>query len=111
MSGEGFIWTSESGRINLNDYAVGLGINTNGVTMGLPLAISQDGKKIAGMGIDSSNQMVAFYLDLTSYLSTKEILKDKNTISIYPNPVADILYFKGTEKIEKAEIYNMAGQK
>ncbi|WP_228448323.1 secretion protein [Chryseobacterium sp. CH25] len=56
MSGEGFIWTEASGRINLNDYAASLGINTNGVTMGLPLAISQDGKKIAGMGMNASNQ-------------------------------------------------------
>lgn len=111
MSGEGFIWTSETGRVNLNDYAVGLGIATNGVTMGLPLAISQDGKKIAGVGMNASNQMVAFYLDLTSYLSTKETVKDKSNIGIYPNPVADILYFKGAGKIEKAEIYNMLGQK
>ena len=31
MSGEGFIWTSATGRINLNDYAASLGIATNGV--------------------------------------------------------------------------------
>ena len=111
MSGEGFIWTSETGRVNLNNYAVGLGIATNGVTMGLPLAISQDGMKIAGLGFNGSNQIVAFYLDLTTYLSTKETVKDKNSIAIYPNPVADILYFKGTGKMEKAEIYNMVGQK
>lgn len=112
MSGEGFIWTEESGRINLNDYAVSLGINTNGVIMGLPLAISQDGTKIAGTGVNASNQMVAFYLDLTGYLSVRDIEKgeNKNTISIYPSPVTDILYFNGTGKIEKAEIYNMAGQ-
>jgi hypothetical protein len=38
-------------------------------------------------------------------------VKDKNNIGIYPNPVADILYLKGAGKIEKAEIYNMVGQK
>ena len=32
-------------------------------------------------------------------------------MGVYPNPVTDILYFKGTGKIEKAEIYNMVGQK
>ena len=32
-------------------------------------------------------------------------------IGIYPNPVTDILYFNGVEKIDKAEIYNMVGQK
>lgn len=111
MSGEGFIWTSATGRINLNDYAVSLGIATNGVTMGLPLAISQDGKKIAGSGTNASGQMIAFYLDTSQFLSVNDAVKEKNSIGIYPNPVTDILYFKGTEKIEKAEIYNMVGQK
>lgn len=111
MSGEGFIWTSASGRINLNDYAVSLGIATNGVTMGLPLAISQDGKKIAGTGTNASGQMIAFYLDISQFLSVNDAVKEKNSIGIYPNPVTDILYFKGKGKIEKAEIYNMVGQK
>lgn len=111
MSGEGFIWTSAAGRINLNDYAASLGIATNGVTMGLPLAISQDGKKIAGSGTNASGQMIAFYLDTSEFLSVSDAVKEKNNTSIYPNPVADILYFKGKGKIEKAEIYNMVGQK
>ncbi|MGI9583907.1 T9SS type A sorting domain-containing protein [Chryseobacterium sp. RRHN12] len=111
MSGEGFIWTSATGRVNLNDYAVSLGIATNGVTMGLPLAISQDGKKIAGMGVNASNQMVAFYLDASEYLSVNDVVKEKNSMGIYPNPVTDILYFKGTGKIDKAEIYNLVGQR
>lgn len=111
MSGEGFIWTETAGRVNLNDYAASLGINTNGVIMGLPLAISLDGRKIAGMGVDASNQMVAFYLDLTAYLAVSDVEKSKTTTGIYPNPVTDLLYFKGTGKIEKAEVYNMVGQK
>ncbi len=110
MSGEGFIWTLTGGRINLNDYATGLGINTQGVTMSLPLAISKDGKKIAGVGTNSSGQVVAFYLDITSYLSTEDSIKAKDKISIYPNPVKDIIYIKGADKIEKAAIYNMVGQ-
>lgn len=108
--GEGFIWTAAGGRLNLNDYAVSLGINTQGVTMALPLAISQDGKKIAGIGVNASGA-VAFYLDLTQYLSANEPVKPNYNISIYPNPVKDILYIKGNAYIEKAEIYNMAGQK
>ncbi|MBT2416252.1 T9SS type A sorting domain-containing protein, partial [Streptomyces sp. ISL-12] len=111
MSGEGFIWTAGGGRINLNDYATSLGIATQGVIMSLPLAISKDGKKIAGIGTNSSNQIVAFYLDLSEFLSTHEVTKQVSGLSIYPNPVKDIIYFKGVEKIEKAEIYNMVGQK
>lgn len=111
MAGEGFIWTPTGGRVKLNDYVASLGIATNGITLGLPQAISRDGKKIAGMGVDANFQFVAFYLDLTSYLSVNDAVKDKNSIVIYPNPVADVLYFKGTDRIEKAEIYNMVGQK
>ncbi|TZF99651.1 T9SS type A sorting domain-containing protein (plasmid) [Chryseobacterium panacisoli] len=111
MSGEGFIWTASGGRINLNDYAVSLGIATNGVTMGLPLAISQDGKKIAGSGTNASGQIVAFYLDTSEFLSVSDTVKENNSVGIYPNPVTDVLNFKGTGKIEKAEIYNMVGQK
>ncbi|KFF13478.1 secretion protein [Chryseobacterium soli] len=111
MSGEGFIWTSAAGRINLNDYAAGLGINTQGVTMSLPLAISGDGKKIAGVGTNASGQIVAFYLDLSEFLSTRENEKQDNNVSIYPNPATDIIYIKGIKGIEKSEIYNMVGQK
>ncbi|WP_347216480.1 T9SS type A sorting domain-containing protein [Chryseobacterium sp.] len=111
MSGEGFIWTETDGRVNLNDYATSLGIDTNGVIMGLPLAISKDGKKIAGMGMNAANQMVAFYLDLTGYLSVSDRVRDSNTTVIYPNPVVDILYYKGSGNNEKAEVYNMVGQK
>lgn len=111
MAGEGFIWTSATGRVNLNTYAASLGIPTNGVTMSLPLAISKDGKKIAGTGVDSSNQVVAFYLDLTQYLATNDIIKNENKLLIYPNPVKDVIYIKGKNKIDKVEVYNMVGQK
>jgi len=112
MTGEGFIWTQAGGRVNLNDYATSVGVNTQGVTMSLPLAISQDGKKIAGIGMNSSSQIVAFYLQLPNeVLATNEIVKNKTNVSIYPNPVKNILYIKGAGKIEKAEVYNMVGQK
>lgn len=111
MDGEGFIWTRDGGRVNLNEYVESLGISTNGITLGLPTAISQDGTKIAGTGLDTSYNIVTFYLDLSQYLSVKDPVKNQNDKGIYPNPVNDILYFKGTGKIEKAEIYNMVGQK
>jgi len=111
MTGEGFFWTAAGGRVNLNDYATGLGVNTQGVTMSLPLAISQDGKKIAGVGMNSSNQIVAFYLDLTEYLSTNDMIKTKDNVSIYPNPVKDIIYIKGAGKIDRADVYNKVGQR
>ncbi|UOU96801.1 T9SS type A sorting domain-containing protein [Chryseobacterium daecheongense] len=110
-TGEGFIWTPTGGRVNLNTYATNLGINLQGVNLSLPLAISPDGRKIAGIGLDASNNVLTFYLDVTAYLSTNESSSPNNGVSIYPNPVKDVLYIKGTGKIEKAEVYNMVGQK
>ncbi|WP_294328870.1 T9SS type A sorting domain-containing protein [uncultured Chryseobacterium sp.] len=43
-------------------------------------------------------------------LSTSEIKNDKNTISIYPNPVKDILYITSINKVAKVEIYDTAGR-
>lgn len=110
-TGEGFIWTPTGGRVNLNDYVTGLGISTQGIKLSLPVAISQDGKKIAGIGLTASNSAVAFYLDLTSYLSANENNIAQSNISIYPNPVKNSINLKGAGKIEKAQIYNMVGQK
>ncbi|MDM1552945.1 MULTISPECIES: T9SS type A sorting domain-containing protein [Chryseobacterium] len=43
-------------------------------------------------------------------LSTSEVKNDKNTISIYPNPVKDILYITSINKVAKVEIYDTAGR-
>jgi uncharacterized membrane protein len=48
--GEGFIWTEETGMVNLTSYVASLGIDTQGFILSLPLAISADGTAIAGMG-------------------------------------------------------------
>lgn len=43
-------------------------------------------------------------------LGTSEINKDQSEISIYPNPVKDILFIKSKEKIVKVEIFDSAGR-
>src|SRR5690606_19285251 len=62
--GEGFIWTEETGRVNLNDYVESLGLDRQGLSLNLPLGISADGKKIVGTGLDSSDQIVNFLVIL-----------------------------------------------
>lgn len=109
FAGEGFIWTAESGNVDLNTYVTSLGIDTQGIKFGLPLAISQDGKKIVGTGeFTGTFQPVAYMIDLTSALSTQNVAKE--TISIAPNPVKEFFTISG-KNIEKAVIYNMTGQK
>lgn len=43
-------------------------------------------------------------------LATSEVKNDKNTISIYPNPVKDILSLKSPDEVTKVEIYDVAGR-
>ncbi|MCS3529725.1 T9SS type A sorting domain-containing protein [Chryseobacterium sp. JUb7] len=43
-------------------------------------------------------------------LATAEISKENNTVSIYPNPVQDILFIKSKDQVIKAEIYDTAGR-
>ncbi len=43
-------------------------------------------------------------------LSTSEIKNNQNIITIYPNPVNDILYIKSKAEILKAEIFDAAGR-
>ncbi|MFA5619647.1 MAG: GEVED domain-containing protein, partial [Weeksellaceae bacterium] len=62
--GEAFIWTEETGRISLNDYVDGLGIDRNGLSFSFPASMSADGKYIAGTALNTNNQIVAFLLQL-----------------------------------------------
>ena len=51
----GFIWTEDTGMIDLNAYAASLGIDTQGLVLDLPLGISADGTTIVGRAIDFTN--------------------------------------------------------
>ncbi|MFV0305946.1 MAG: T9SS type A sorting domain-containing protein [Moheibacter sp.] len=65
--GEGFIWTKEAGRINLNEYVESLGLDDLGITFSLPSGISSDGKYITGTGfIEAENKIVAFLIKTPS---------------------------------------------
>ena len=48
--GQGFIYTDDLGLVNLNTYAADQGIDTQGVTLALPLGISADGLTVVGVG-------------------------------------------------------------
>ncbi len=110
FTGEGFIWTPTGGRQNLNDYITSLGMNTQGITFGLPLAISSDGKKIVGTGTKSGNVVVAFMIDITAATLATSNNTNSQIVSIAPNPVKE--FFKISEKnIDKAVIYDVTGQK
>lgn len=70
--GEGFIWTAETGRIALNDYVEGLGMDRQGISLNLPLGISSDGKMIVGAGINANNEIVSFLVKLPTEQEAEE---------------------------------------
>jgi uncharacterized membrane protein len=61
--GEGFLWTPSGGMVNLTDYVHSLGIDTGGVSLVDPLAISADGSTIVGVGLSGFN-LVGFVVKL-----------------------------------------------
>lgn len=50
-----------------------------------------------------------YMLDVKESLATSDI--NKANVSIYPNPVKNVLNFNGAKNISKVEVYNVAGQK
>lgn len=50
-----------------------------------------------------------YMLDVKQSLATSDI--NKAGVSIYPNPVKNVLNFNGAKDISKVEVYNVAGQK
>lgn len=109
--GEGFIWTAENGRQNLNEYVQNLGIDTQGYVLALPLAISPDGTKIVGISRGEDGGQYGFYVDLTDYLGTNNQTVSPVKTKIYPNPVKDILNIEGVNGKVSVEILNILGQK
>ena len=109
--GEGFVWSKENGRVNFDDYAENLGIDLQGYTIALPMAISPDGTKIVGVARSSTQGVFGFYLDLSDKLNVQDQVS-KNSVKIYPNPVSDVLNISTSAKtINKLEIVNILGQK
>lgn len=71
---------------------------------------------IASSSIDGFNPVPGstLYLDdiklIETNTSTKEIRTVRQSVSLYPNPAAEILYISGTERIKDISVYNVQGQ-
>ncbi|MES2555793.1 MAG: T9SS type A sorting domain-containing protein [Bacteroidota bacterium] len=85
-----FIWTAAGGMQNLNDYVNNtLGLTTGTFQMYSASCMSPSGQYIAGYGVNNAT------FDFFSYrVSLSPLSVDENTqsaISVYPNPVSDLL--------------------
>lgn len=84
-------WQKSLGTTN-NDYGYGIDITNDG---GYIASGMKNGK--------------AWLVKLGGSLGTDEI--SKNKVSLYPNPVKDVLHISSEKEIESVNIFNMAGQK
>lgn len=109
-TGEGFLWTPENGRVNLNEYVEGLGLVTNDVIFSLPLAMSSNGKYITGIG-RKDGELVGFMIDLSTKLGVTEHESKLEKIVISPNPVQDILTISTVDNIKSITVFSVVGQK
>lgn len=111
LMAEGFIWTKEGGKVNLNDYVASLGFDDLGIVFAVPTGISPDGKYLGGIGANfAEGDAKGFLIKLPAEdLATNDTALSAK-MSIYPNPVVDIVTIKTADKIESAEVYSAAGQ-
>ncbi|WP_413533212.1 T9SS type A sorting domain-containing protein [Empedobacter brevis] len=111
LSGEGFIWIKEKGRINLNDFVKNtLKYNDLGIKFSLPLAISENGKHIVGEGLSKDLKPVVFLITLPDeYLKIPENKIDQLNLKVYPNPTSDFININ-TEKEINSILYSTSGE-
>ncbi|MEZ4650930.1 MAG: FlgD immunoglobulin-like domain containing protein [Candidatus Eisenbacteria bacterium] len=88
--GQGFIYTDDLGLVNLNTYAADQGIDTQGVTLALPLGISADGSTVVGIGRTAA-ATVGFVLTLPVPASDVDTAAQSVSSgwTLSPNPFRD----------------------
>ncbi|QOW10502.1 T9SS type A sorting domain-containing protein [Kaistella flava (ex Peng et al. 2021)] len=111
LLGEGFIWTKEGGKVNLNDYVTAADFDDLDIVFSVPTGISPDGKYVGGIGANFiEGDAKGFLIKLPeTALASGEIVKSAK-MSVYPNPVKDILTITTLDKVESATVYSATGQ-
>lgn len=59
----------------------------------------------------NASELIAEFFESSPPLSTSENRLDPNSISVYPNPVAEMLSIETTHSLERVELFNITGQK
>lgn len=87
----------------------GISVDTFDGLLGTAISVSPNGKYIAGWvnGMPMSANGWMLYLD-DLILGTENVVK--NEVSVYPNPVENILHINGSDKVDSIKVYNVLGQ-
>ncbi|WP_309641505.1 T9SS type A sorting domain-containing protein [Flavobacterium sp.] len=107
-----FIWTAATGIQNLTDFLTTIGISTGDNQIWIPNNMSLNGKYITGWGFNPTTSefgdLFTFRIELPDTLAAASFTKEN--VTVYPNPVHNILNINTTSKINNIEVYNMNGQ-
>lgn len=99
-------WTNPHGSFNFPDTAV---VPVAGLT---PTQYSIGSNVLSNNALKNTaaiDNLILTYTNTT--LATNEAASTNNQISIYPNPVADLLNIKSNLKVEHIDIYDTSGRK
>lgn len=95
------------------DYIVSTWQNVNlsslNVVDSIVISLTSSDTGTFGMNTPAFYAMDNFSFDASIIESVYENRMDKNVWSIHPNPAHSVIYFKGSERIEKVSVFNAAG--
>lgn len=87
----------------------GIAINTPDGLLGTAISVSPNGKYIVGWLNGPPMFAEGWILNVDDLLlGTEKVVK--NEVSVYPNPVENILHIRATEKVNAIKIVNVLGQ-
>lgn len=100
---------------------IGSAIVTNGVTHVLstvPFSVPTTGTYYmifsnttpAATGATNTTALIFDTFAINSTLGVNDFVKNDANITIYPNPVSDVLHIKSKDKIKNAKIFDMSGK-
>lgn len=109
-----FIWTSDMGAMDLNSFITDyLGYTMDFGPIWSASAISDNGKYIAGWGLDPNigpwGELFTFRLELPEGWVRNIEINPTADIKIYPNPTADLLVVEAQSQIDKLQLYDAGG--
>ncbi|PKP25155.1 MAG: hypothetical protein CVU03_09085 [Bacteroidetes bacterium HGW-Bacteroidetes-2] len=111
-----FIWTPETGTLDMNLFVTEeLEFDMGGFQIFVPNALSENGHYITGFSFSPNpepwGEFHTFRLQITDFILNTGINLIKSSVTLYPNPVNNILIIESSDNIESVEIFNLLGQK
>lgn len=111
-----WVWTKKDGTRYISRLIDNLGLDLGDFAIQSVYDMSPNGRYITGYGLRSDMQGYSYLIDLKALLTTsiEEKIADQVNVSVYPNPVADVLKidmpYNASEVKTTLSLYNAQGQ-